>query len=349
MTRYKYVEVANFICKFGDKNLLDLLEEVVLPAFNSNEKRSYGTTNYFLHQVKLVEIKNADTPIWCFTGRFIKNTLLQREQIFDEGRKTLVSDKEEMPSALSSIFVLILNNHRLIYLGETHDSPSISMFSATMKGFLKESHRNYIDRLYQQRDNEEATKKTLLMRFPYPRLEIIPLATEESLDNFINEYDTLQSITIQLVETNNQLDNNGLFVKLRESGNAIDSKNITLTYKNNDGLAKEDVSPQLAAAVGQGNSHIKLKGKDREGNELNGSNQEFNIQLKFQALMSSAHEAVAYTVDMLRTASKHVLEGIRLDEEKEQKLRTLFTKESALELDMAEEVADDTGPREKSR
>jgi hypothetical protein len=88
MTRYKHVEVANFICRFGDdKVLLDLLEEVVLPAFNSNERRSYGTTSYFFHQVKLVEIKSANLPIWCITGRFIKNTVLQREQIFDEGKK----------------------------------------------------------------------------------------------------------------------------------------------------------------------------------------------------------------------------------------------------------------------
>ncbi len=53
-----YVEFANFICKFGDNtNLLDLAQEVVIPALlNHEQKRTFGSSTFFLYETTLLTL-----------------------------------------------------------------------------------------------------------------------------------------------------------------------------------------------------------------------------------------------------------------------------------------------------
>ncbi|MEO0014056.1 MAG: hypothetical protein RLZZ535_2445, partial [Cyanobacteriota bacterium] len=78
-----------------------------------------------------------DNPVLGIVGRYIQNTQLQRTQIYDKQTDSLRRDKQAIQSSPSSIFVLILNNHRLIYLKETPCAPSLNSFQATIKKFIK--------------------------------------------------------------------------------------------------------------------------------------------------------------------------------------------------------------------
>jgi len=130
---------ANFICKFGDKNLLDYAEEVVIPAFTRDTYvRSFGDrTHYHFYEVELLNLaEQGKYPIWVLAGRFIKDTELRREQIFDE-EKGLIKDEQSMQSAPSAFFILILNNHRLIYFPETAHAPDLSAFKSTVRAAVQ--------------------------------------------------------------------------------------------------------------------------------------------------------------------------------------------------------------------
>ncbi|MGK7933145.1 MAG: hypothetical protein AB4041_17170 [Microcystaceae cyanobacterium] len=56
MTTKHSLEFANFICRFGDNLvLLDLLEEIIIPAFTDEHlQRSYRDTSFFFMMLILL-------------------------------------------------------------------------------------------------------------------------------------------------------------------------------------------------------------------------------------------------------------------------------------------------------
>lgn len=187
---------ANFVCRFGDeKVLLDYAEDIVIPAFVDNTLiRSFGRTHFFFYQAKLV-ILDDDTkrPVIGIAGRFIKNTQLTREQIFDP-KKGLIHDEASMPSAPSAHFVLILNNHRLIYFPETAHAPDLNAFRATVLSFIRQKHQAFIDQMYQGHAavHEKVAKTLLIADNPPPTLEVIPIAGYEAIESFVRRYGVLR-------------------------------------------------------------------------------------------------------------------------------------------------------------
>ena len=184
------MEMGNLICRFGkEKVLLDLIDEIVLPSFFDELLiRSYSKTSYFFHKVSPVILSDdKNEKVIGIAGRFIKDTTLEREQIFEQD-KGLVKDSESIRSSPSAIFLLILNNHRLIYVKETKNAPSKESFKSTLLGFLRSKHKNFIDNEYEQfnknpsgeGEHQKVTKKELLENTPRPTLELIPLTVNNT-------------------------------------------------------------------------------------------------------------------------------------------------------------------------
>ena len=140
------VQFANFICLFGELEMLDLCDEVVIPAFtNEQNRRSFKDTSYFFHEVELITIEEKGKPSEpAIAGKFVKNTTLQREQIYQDGN--LIKNIRKLPSAPSSFFVLILRDHKLLFLPEVSGAPSVESFRSTTEKFLKQSHTSFIQK-----------------------------------------------------------------------------------------------------------------------------------------------------------------------------------------------------------
>jgi len=231
------MEMGNLICRFGqNKVLLDLAEEIVFPSFFDKKlSRSYDKTSFFFDDVNFVNLNNNDSEnVIGIAGRFIKDTTLKREQVYEKG-KGLIKDVETMRSSPSAIFLLILNYHRLIYVKETADAPSKESFGSTLLTFLREKRRCFIDSEYdryrsliermppneldltsknlierlntfaghnvidcsQDRNSKFIiTKKKLQEIFPNPTLELIPLPSTESIEEFVKKYDVLKVLEI---------------------------------------------------------------------------------------------------------------------------------------------------------
>jgi hypothetical protein len=307
MTKRKYLlEFANFVCRFGnEKVLLDLAEEIVIPAFTDSElERSYGSTKYFFHQVEILELQTDGDVSIGIAGRFVKDTLISREQIFDEDNERLVRDPQQLQTSPSSIFILILNNHKLLYVHETLYAPSIKSFESTIKTFIRMKHSEYINRLYEQRQSEEVTYRSLLEEYPDSELEIVPLASEGSIGEFINQFDILQKVEINLLSTNSELDFSEFWDDARESGESINSKKTKIEYRNDtEGLLKGAVSSQIVNTAS--NSKIKLKGKDPQGAILTGSNDSFKIKLFLDDLPKSINGIAKLSYQMFDNLKKH--------------------------------------------
>lgn len=111
-TIQKNLEMVNFVCNFGNYDLLDLFYEVVSPAFfNESNKRTYRGSTYYFRNIELVDFGKdplGDSSLIAITGQFIKNTTVSREQ-FENDEGEIVRDPQGMPSAPSALFVLMLN------------------------------------------------------------------------------------------------------------------------------------------------------------------------------------------------------------------------------------------------
>ena len=108
--RQHVASFANFICRFGkEKVLLDYAEKIILPAFTDDKFiRSFGKgrTHYFFYETKIVQLdENKDKPVLAITGKFIKNTTLSREQIFDP-KKGIIKDQASIATAPSAFLFL---------------------------------------------------------------------------------------------------------------------------------------------------------------------------------------------------------------------------------------------------
>lgn len=329
MTKRKYLlEFANFVCKFGnEKNLLDLVEEIVIPAFTDTElERSFGRTKHFFHQVEIVELQSDGEASLAISGRFVKDTLLAREQRFDEDNERLVSDPQQLQTSPSSIFVLLLNNHKLLYVHETLYAPSIKSFETTTKEFLRGKHSDYINRLYENRQSQAITYTSLLREYPSPQLEIVPLASEGSVTDFINQFDILQRVEINLLSTNNELDFGEFWNDARESGESINSKNTKIEYRNDtEGLLKGAVSSQIVGTAS--NSKIKLKGKDLQGAVLTGNNDSFKVKVLLDDLPKSINGIAKVSYQTFEDLKKHgTLKIAEISQDARSKARSLYAR-----------------------
>ena len=289
------MEVANFICRFGEHAvLIDFLQEIVAPVFiDDSHNRAFDDTSYFFYNVCILHLPaEGGTSVTVVAGRFIKDTNLKREQVFKKGTG-LVADKAQLASSPSSIFALILDNHRLLYLKETADGPSLASFRSTTLSFLKSSRRNYLRASFAaykaqrkaDQSLEKLTIKDFSARVPQPTLEIIPLASETSIEEFIKQFEMLKKLQITLIKPNHEQDNNDFFVQWREKQSQLNSSSSALVYANTkEGLDKQHAVDEIAKVAGVGNHKVTLRGVDESGDILTGNNDKFSLKVGLGAV-----------------------------------------------------------------
>jgi hypothetical protein len=279
--RQHHALFANFILRFGKEELIDYAETILIPALTDDTLvRKYGTrTAYRIYKGRVVRLdKDTANPTIAIIGQFIKQTELVRYQVFKRGEGA-VPDEATLASAPSSFFVLMLNNHRLIYFPETPDAPDLTSFKATMKRFISDRHRDYIDELYTRAkdDGEPSTKMTLREQHEPPTLEIIPLTGKDSIAAFVNQFKVLKTIEFRIVKPNAELEGYEVFRQLREISDGLKSSDTRLRTSNPDGLDKTKSKKTINEATEQGNQEVTLDGVDQDGNKLKGNNDEFKI------------------------------------------------------------------------
>jgi len=303
------LELANFVCKFGeDKVLLDFYEQVVLPAFKTKDFRKWRNNEYVLHQVKENIIKDGDKEIRIISGRIIKNTTLISRQILIDGE--LVQRKKRLKTSPSSFFILYVDSHKFAFVPEMSFSPSISDFEYSMAWFLKKSHTRYLKILQGKTRSLNKEEKTIV-RFldsahaptlkklkeivPTPTLTITSIGVQSSLAKFINSYDILKSVNIQLLPVNEEIDSDDLFRALRAEKEKVRSTTTSLVHKNTkDGLNKKRIIDHLSSINAAGNHLITTSGFDDHGNTQQGSNADFKLKRSVESLPPNTESAGAF-------------------------------------------------------
>jgi hypothetical protein len=273
------IEIGNLVVKFGEQfNLLDMLSEVVSPAFfDSSLKRQYGDTSYLFYKPEFLQLQSE--PV--IAGRLVKDTVLEREQLLVDGE--LQDATGTLPSSPSSLFVLLLGCHRLLFVRQHRGAPSMDAFRTTLARFLKKCHRDFLlagSKIPDSITGKKPTLKELVEKYPYPTVELTPLGSHESIHSFLKKFKTIETVTAHLLNTNSEIDNDGLFNAVRASQSRIKSRRTSLHYENKkQGLDAAEAESQLTALSKQGNHLIKVTGFDTTGEKIEGNNDSFKVKI----------------------------------------------------------------------
>lgn len=324
---------ANFICRFGDKVFMDVLKEIVYPAFFDDTLiRTYGkTTHYHFYDVFQINFNdNNATPEIAICGHFIKDTTLSRTQIFDE-KKGLVRDERTMRSSPSSFFVLVLSNHKLIYFPETPHAPDLTAFKSTVADFLRRKRKEFINSQFRMAETSEQgiTKKELGASYPPPEVKIVPLTGIDDIDAFVDRFAKLQRMEFYLLKTNAEIDGEKVFRGAKEFLDELEPKSTKLITSKPDGFDSEQAKKVILGATAAGNQEIILRGMDEEGNKLSGNNDNFKITSEIEVVPPNKKR---FARNLFRIFSGLIENGaIRIDAQPDaviqnirEKLRTLL-------------------------
>lgn len=307
----QHLILANFTCKFGENLvLLDLATSVVLPAFTGTHKRSHGNSTYFFHDVEIIDFSTETKTEWAIAGRLVKQTVVSRDQIFEGGQ--LVKDSAALATAPTSFFVLLLSNHKLLYVRENSGAPTLSTFATTAEQFIKREHISLLDEIYiiRKQEGRKMTRAALFEALPLPTLTVTPLSTEASISSYVERFRTINTVEIQLLETNHEFDFSNIFGGIREIKSEIGAEKMTLKSEKAGeiGLNKGEVAKYITRQAEEGNSRIILRGKDIAGERFVAENESFNVSIPIETVPASVKVGAGKLVDILtRQISKGVI------------------------------------------
>ncbi|MBQ0714197.1 MAG: hypothetical protein KBT52_01965 [Paraperlucidibaca sp.] len=302
MSKSTKIEFGNFICKFGDKDLLDFYDEIVGPTFLGKERSiKYGISTYFFKDVELINLGTIDDVEYIgLAGVFGYDTHIRRHQVRDKSTGNIKRDFKSLESCPTAKFLLILNNHRLVYCHSPDGSPKMSQFRYATERFLKAQTREHINKIYAEVKKESKAeglakpKKTKLQiseEIPMPNLTLNALSCSDDISLFMDRFEVLSDIEIVFTKTNSETDTEGLFVGIQDVQGKISSSKSVLKHHNKEGLNIDAAKTHVINASSQGNQFIKLAGKDSDGLGIRGNNEDFKIKIVLENISDSIGRA----------------------------------------------------------
>lgn len=297
MPNYK-ASFANLSVRFGKKELLDYKEVVTRAFLNDTNIRSYGKTNYFFYETELYWADEDDPLSLTIAGRFVKDTILTREQIL-EGN-SLKKDNQSLRSTPSAFFAFFLADHRLAYLPETSHAPTLSNFEATISKFIKQEFAEFLDewRVEQRKKKPNYTWKMAYDDHVPPSINLVPLASAESISIFVARFSKIDTLTVHLIDRNQDVDGGNLFERLIKKSEPLDPTSAKFVVRGGkEGLEIDETREFVQHTTEGGYERVALKGEDQQGNDLRGSNDDFHLKVDIDTEDMNAEEKVSELYD----------------------------------------------------
>lgn len=216
MANTKYATLANFNCTFKINSetypMLNYFEKIIWPAFNDKTliRKTYKRNDkklpirYHISDVKIVELDNGNNL--ALIGKHIKRTILEISEDYKPD-KGFIGESETKPSAPYSTFIILLNNHRVIYFPNKAGAPDIRSFASTTRSIIDQYINNQRDILLNKLDKKEypAKEAAIYIKNEYPtaELNIVAIESEElAIEAFKNIF-SIRDVKFKFYKTNN--------------------------------------------------------------------------------------------------------------------------------------------------
>jgi hypothetical protein len=278
------ISFANLSVRFGEKELLDYKEIVTRAFLNDTNIRSYGKTSYFFFETEMYWANENDPLSLVIAGRFVKDTVLTREQILKDS--DLVLDHQSIRSSPSAFFVFFLADHRLAYMPETANPPTLSNFEATIERFIKDEFARFLKE-WRDAQREKIPNYTWNMAYRDhvpPAVNLVPLTSKDSIAQFVAKFSKINALTVHLIERNQDIDGGNLFERLTKKSEPLEPTSAKFVVQaGKDGLEIDETKGFVQETTEGGYERVALRGEDQNGAELKGSNDEFNLRIDLDA------------------------------------------------------------------
>lgn len=280
----KKIELANFNCTFGDSHdaMLKYFTKVVYPAFcDMSIVREYrindnSSNKYYFTEIEIIFSEKLG---YILKGYIVKETIYRGKSKVDENKKIIELDatiENGYEHAPYSIFGIILKNHRLFFIKNEGESPSLTTFRATTKYCFEK----YIERINKEISN--FIKKTLfdeysinplyndLKLLPNFELTVTPFIEEKAIQQTFEEIIEIDEVSLKFVQPNGDPDFEEVLELLYQGRTLTDSSEVDTTYK------KPKNKQIIKNLVQKGNGIIGffLKGKNKDNKEISLSNRQ---------------------------------------------------------------------------
>ncbi|WP_300453038.1 hypothetical protein [Fusobacterium sp.] len=186
----KEIQLANFNCTFGtvEENASPMLKyftEIIYPAFK--RKKKYRKT-FFFEDIKLGENKKIGYYLY---GKIIKDTTLEITSRYDWENNTLVDTDEKYRSSPFSEFILMLNNHRLLFIPGSKGHPRLS----SLKTLLKYN----IERVIKEHNKKSLPEEELPEIYSF---DIIEIPKKTDVFKQIEMFEEIKSFSLEFIKLN---------------------------------------------------------------------------------------------------------------------------------------------------
>lgn len=210
MVEQKKVSVANFNVVFDDNQtespMLDYFETVIMPAMKAGYVQKKGDNEFLFTDVHVE--KDIDEQ-YVLVGNIVKKTILEIKSDLDD-MGNLVEKDEMHSSAPYSMFVIYLNNHRMILAENQKGSPTIANFRTLT--------RYVLDRFIRINNDDDSKDK-----LPIALVNVVGIPRRESIEAILKEVHKVNKLTLRFYPLNGDGDVNlaGAFGMLSKEARVI--------------------------------------------------------------------------------------------------------------------------------
>jgi len=283
------MEIANLTCrsKLGDRELLDVFANYFLPAMQNQEVPGSKNTETVLYKFVNLNVDKVENELVLY-GRFIKCLNIEREQILDGD--TLIQSYDSMDSAPSSFFVLILRNHKLMWVKEMTRAPLLKDFKAALLKMLRNERFNLIDNyvkkhtsnLFIGKNDIQNIERKAYSEYPELELSVTPLGNNIQIKEKLSRFKNIYNITLKALKRNNELgsDFNMLAKQMSETQEVMEAKNVTTEiHGDTKNPLKKEAATELIQSVSDGNYEYKIQGIDENSNKIMETNDTLSLSM----------------------------------------------------------------------
>lgn len=286
MIEKQLATLANFNCTFkvNDKTfgMLHFFKDIIWPALNDKSlirvtrKDKLIHTKYHISDLKIVEVADGSLAL---VGKHIKRTLLEISPDYTTDKGFFGKD-DIKPSAPYSTFIILLNNHRVIYYPNKTGAPDIRSFASTIDKiitlYIKNNRtklkkeliaNNYIFKGIKYKNMKEFVNNYLDIILPLPELNVIAIEYPKLVKCAFDNIKTIRKVTFKFYKPNNEpLDFNNFFARSFDILDATGSSSMNQTLNSptkNDIIqdavtSSEGKTDYIIHAVNNNSEDVKL-------------------------------------------------------------------------------------------
>mgnify|MGYP000411889737 CR=1 FL=1 len=307
--------LANFNCTLKINNetlpMLEFFQELLYPALNDKTLyKETKTTKYYIADIKLIKLENGP---YALIGKHIKRTILD---IFPDYHTNtgFVGKHSQSPSAPDADFILLLNNHRVIYYTDKKGAPTVSSFGSTIRCIVNK----YISRLRDAEMNSlkeisrsEALKLNLVytneksktqlfyryehrgkyyknlvdfktryldMKLPYPEINVVAIESPTLISEAFKNLQKIKKVEFKCYKLNNEaLDADDMFANLHDILEKTGSNSVTNTLRSPEN--KEVIQNALTSSKGKTDYKVEATTNDGEPITISPSSVSEKVQI----------------------------------------------------------------------